>query len=956
MADALSRCRWCREGEILRFVLPVILTIMLLPPMARPSDACTDGETQPCALQQGVCLESLQTCADGEWQACDYGRDFEELESLCDRRDNDCDGIVDNVDFDNDGDGVCPIPKEVNELLLSSYLVKGSTVTIYEYRDGFYDRAWSAYRQDIGLISGSGEAGDLTGDGLPEIAFDWSVGFDDDPYRIDYHIDVWSLNIHTGEWFAIWTSPNLPLDIGDIADVDDDGVNELIVTSNFTDTMGLYSWDGHEFIWEATVRDCAPAQANYVAAAGDLDGDGTPEILFQCSHSEDLQVYEFDGNGYPVVGTVPLPEAWPGQKMLVDDIESGDVNGDGRADAVFCGNSDQAHVVEYNGSGYTITYSTPKPANDDGWAGTCSVGDITNDGTDDFVVVLPEGAKVYSHDGNQYQEVWAGPPRGDSAYSGSSFVGDSDNDGFTEFLFPLDSSNPMMLYENDVVGATSFTNTHIFEGKGPLVIIGNLDPTNDKTEIDCNDTDPARGAAWFCGTDYSRPAAGSGGGVGGTRWSDEFTVCNTTEDDRELLFTFTERGDSGQPVRKRAETISGDACVTYSDPVGQWFGVEAYGALLVDVMNGPAGDIRISGLFKGETENGVMGQFFASSALDDAVTTDAYILTTTDPEQNRLGTGFQAAEDGTDLEITLENPIGEIHWRRVLKKNWKAGDNELYGKIERHAPGVSNLVIHYRVNEGAVVPFGTVTDNESGDPAARGPAVPATSLVLPVIGKTSGAAGVDWFSEFLIANLTQEPNTVQLNLYIGRLLTGEINLGPGEVLGHNDLISQIDWRDAGDSPVSLEEGVGALEIVAENTIIAGSKFNSVDRETGRVMGLSLEAMAEPNLVPGSEYLFLGVRNKDETGVVRARLNFTNLTDDDATLSVDVLRQDGTLVGSFEKVARAKRFSDWRIPKSLTEVGETYTLRVTSTQPGYAFLSQINESNDAICNYPLVVIK
>lgn len=58
------------------------------------------------------------------------------------------------------------------------------------------------------------------------------------------------------------------------------------------------------------------------------------------------------------------------------------------------------------------------------------------------------------------------------------------------------------------------------------------------------------------------------------------------------------------------------------------------------------------------------------------------------------------------------------------------------------------------------------------------------------------------------------------------------------------------------------------------------------------------------------------------------------------------------MGSFEKNARAMRFSDWRIPRGLTEVGEIYTLRITSTQPGYAFLSQINESNDAVSNYPL----
>jgi hypothetical protein len=145
---------------------------------------------------------------------------------------------------------------------------------------------------------------------------------------------------------------------------------------------------------------------------------------------------------------------------------------------------------------------------------------------------------------------------------------------------------------------------------------------------------------------------------------------------------------------------------------------------------------------------------------------------------------------------------------------------------------------------------------------------------------------------------------------------------------------------------------GALEILAQNEIIAASKFDSINRETGEVMGLSLDAMAEPNVSPGEDYLFLGVRNEDATGVVRARLNFTNLTDQNALLHVDILNQGGVIVGSFEKTARKNGFSDWRIPTELTEEGEIYTLRLTSTQPGYATVSQMNESSDGISNYPL----
>jgi hypothetical protein len=765
--------------------------------------------------------------------------------------------------------------------------------------------------------------------------------------------------------------------IGDIADVDGDGTNELLVTHGVYGGNGrleLYSWDGNGFSVEATVHECTNTSTSpngntfFHGTIGDLDDDGTPEILFQCYTPEPINIFEYRNGTYPIVGAVTPPPPVPGAAgggenvMVVDDMETGDVNGDGVTDAVFCGNSGQGHVLTYRNGAYLVEYSSPAPVEHFSFSQTCSVGDMTNDGQADFLVINKEGAKVYSHDSGSYEEVWVGLyPRYENPRIGASFIGDADNDGFNEFLFldptwspPEERPDDVKLYENDIVGASSFQNTYKFEPTiGPTIIIANLNPTNDEPPpMDCDDTDPLRGGSVFCGVDYSRPAAGSGGGEGGTHWSDEFTVCNTSEEDRELLFRFIERGDPGQSTHTRAETILADACITYTDPVQEWFGEEMYGAFLIDVMDGPAQDIAISGIFKGETGGEVMGQFLGNVPLEDAVTGDAYIITTPDPERNRLGTGFQATQDGTSLKVTLENPIGTRHWRKVFGEGWAAGDNEVLSKIERHGPGVPNLIIHYTVTQGAVVPFGTITDNQSGDSAARLAATPSTYLVIPVIGATAGAAGVDWRSEVTIANLGNEPNTVRVNLYLDQALTAELHLDPGEVLGYNDLVGQIDWVDADGHPVPVEQAVGALEIVAQQEVIAGSKFDSVNRATGEVMGLSLKAMAEPNILPGEEYLFLGVRNEDETGVVRARLNFTNLNDERATLNIDVLDQNGALVGSFEKTARKMKFNDWRIPTELTEVGATYTLRLTSTQSGYATVSQMNESNDAISNYPL----
>ena len=942
--------RWLREGAV--FASGLLFTGAVAVLSARPSYACTDGETQPCILQEGVCEDSQQTCSDGEWQACD-APGYQALETFCDGKDNDCDGLVDIVDLDGDGYGACSRPGVQNELLITGLSGDDGSITIFEYLGGAYQEVWSTFTDDGDLFTSGGEVGDLTGDGIPEIAL----------IRARYGlggkaIEVWTPSAPSG-WSLLWQGPfkRSPFRVGAIADFDNDGINELLITDETEDTLDLYSWDGNGFSIEATVRDCAPFEAHFMAAGGDLDNDGTPEIFFQCWPPEGLIVYEYANGEYPIIASIPLPLGLFGGTMKVDDFGIGDVNHDGIADAVFCGNSGQGHVLTYRNGTYRVDFSTPQqsggPTN---FAQACSVGDMTNDGNDDFLVINQLGPRVFTYDGSSYGEVWVGEHIGVAPGINESFVGDPDNDGFTEFLFQSRVyPREVQLYENDTVGATDFQNTHSFSPVKNLVtiIIANLNPANDEPPpIDCDDADPTRGAGEHCGVDYSRPAAGSGGGVGGTHWSDEFTVCNTAAENRELLFRFTERGDPGQPTHTRAETILADACVTFTDPVQEWFGQEMYGAFLIDVMDGPADDIKISGIFKGELNGKVMGQFFGNVALEDAITGDAYILTTTDPERDRLGTGFQATKDGTSLEVTLENPIGTVHWRNNLGGNWVMGDNDLFSEIERHAPGVPNLIIHYDVMGGAV-PFGTVTDNQSGDPAARLAAMPSEYLVIPVIGTTSGAAGVDWRSEFTIANMVQEPNAVLLNFYHdGQLLTGGFTLAEGEVLGYGDLVSQITWRDADGSVVPVDQGVGALEIIAEGYVIAGSKFNSVNRETGEVMGLSLKAMAEPNLLPEKDYLFLGVRNEDETGIVRARLNFTNLTDRNAKLLVDVLDQDGELVGSFERTARAKQFNDWRIPRSITEEGETYTLRMTSSQPGYAFVSQMNESNDAICNYPL----
>ncbi|MFB6350956.1 MAG: MopE-related protein [Bradymonadaceae bacterium] len=55
---------------------------------------CSSGETKPCGTDQGVCQTGQATCTDGSWGECQ--EQTTGGAEACDGRDNDCDGTVDN--------------------------------------------------------------------------------------------------------------------------------------------------------------------------------------------------------------------------------------------------------------------------------------------------------------------------------------------------------------------------------------------------------------------------------------------------------------------------------------------------------------------------------------------------------------------------------------------------------------------------------------------------------------------------------------------------------------------------------------------------------------------------------------------------------------------------------------------------------------------------------------------
>jgi hypothetical protein len=477
-------------------------------------EGCTDGETMACALQSGVCQGSYETCTAGAWPGCDYDaiQGYEDTEATCDSLDNDCNGYVDDADLDADGSSPCGGMGTANEVVVSGLGGSPGSISVFEYRHNVsaYVPVWTTTYSGFTGGSTGGEIGDVNNDGVNDFVLIRGNGTN--------YADVWTYNASSKNWYLLWRGAfgsNYPY-MGDIADFDDDGLNEMVLTNyaqKRVEIWGNKTAGAKSLGLLATVVSCASEGINYIKSAGDLNGNGVPEIFAQCgtaSTAGPLRVFEWNGASYAWIANVSLPAPYTGTgTMLVDDIEcNGDLNRDGINDCVLCGNSGTSHVLSYQGGAYSIAYSAPgtNPFSPISFAQTCSIGDLDNDGYADWLDSSAGGGlRVFSFKNGAYGQVWNYANHGVNPPIGGSFAGDSDNDNKGEFLVVRADTGEYQveLWESDSVGATSLANTFNFGSStySANVMIGNLNPNNDDRGVDCNDGNASiyPGAVEICG-------------------------------------------------------------------------------------------------------------------------------------------------------------------------------------------------------------------------------------------------------------------------------------------------------------------------------------------------------------------------------------------------------------------------------------------------------------------------
>jgi len=173
--------------------------------------------------------------------------------------------------------------------------------------------------------------------------------------------------------------------------------------------------------------------------AGDMDGDGTPDIAYIRGHASGVfaMVVYSPSRGVDLWIALGSQSAEYGDSLLGDI----DVTGDGRPDLLTTTFSyASADVYVYDNDG-TLLYQVPCSTLGRRPASLCKMGDLDGDGCDDFVVGCLDGMNgmqvvVSGKTGSTIRETY-GLQLGDQSAAHVSNVGDIDGDGVADYaVFP----------------------------------------------------------------------------------------------------------------------------------------------------------------------------------------------------------------------------------------------------------------------------------------------------------------------------------------------------------------------------------------------------------------------------------------------------------------------------------------------------------------------------------------
>ncbi len=306
----------------------------------------------------------------------------------------------------------------INELATGTVFNSSASdnVSIWENTSGGYSKVWEYTDADLDNAQ-SHAIGDINNDGVNEVVFFTKNKIMIFEYQSGGYLSVWNFSVQ----------PDCIRIMGTIGDSDNDGENEVIAHGGGCSGAPFYIIDhnGTDYYLHYTDK----MGGNTITgdnAIGDFDHDGENEIVVIYEHPDQgIQIYEFDGTNY--TNTVNMI-TYVGNG--IDDLSAGDIDGDGFPEIVVCGNGKNWQVINYTNGAYGTMYLSPEQPY---YVQTCEIGDLNNDGMGEVVVGLDQKLTVWEYQDGSFVNTW----NSSLAFAlgmGTAEIADADSDGLNELV------------------------------------------------------------------------------------------------------------------------------------------------------------------------------------------------------------------------------------------------------------------------------------------------------------------------------------------------------------------------------------------------------------------------------------------------------------------------------------------------------------------------------------------
>ncbi|WP_437910961.1 VCBS repeat-containing protein [Sorangium sp. So ce327] len=301
-----------------------------------------------------------------------------------------------------------------------------------------------------GDVDGDGYADALTGATYHDKAYIYRGG-GGDRFRADYEtLEGISALGELGPYVA------------SAGDVNGDGFGDVLVSGTGFSEPTAYVYLGGSAALDGPIAlefgqsvESAGSVGTMVSSAGDVNGDGFSDVmvLFYSSDGDVVRIYHGNpGKGFDTTPKVELVDPSGGSRFARSLDAAGDVNGDGFGDVIL-GSYETSHAYLYLGGPQGLS-SAPDVtlAGDDAFGITVAgVGDLNNDGFDDFAVA-DRSPKVLVYLGGNESEL----DEPDTAIYRDAIEdrtgqrlgspGDINGDGYSDLTIAITEENIVYLY------------------------------------------------------------------------------------------------------------------------------------------------------------------------------------------------------------------------------------------------------------------------------------------------------------------------------------------------------------------------------------------------------------------------------------------------------------------------------------------------------------------------------